>query len=159
MSKWLGLSLLGCLLAALLLQGSSTAQPPGGAALSVSNQVRLVDESGRKAGLVALVTLYKQGQAVRSTDLSNVGSARVDWKGLAPGSYEVHFEAKGYGKVVKRVVLAPGVLSSVVLGSIGQNDEAWGAGPTLFELQRRITALETENQNMKVRVVELEKKR
>jgi len=89
-----------------------------------------------------LVTLYFKGEPVRSTELPGPGSSYAIWHDLNAGAYELHFEAKGHGKVIKRLVLNPDAASSVSLQSLGDKDEMWGAGPTLYDLEKRITALE-----------------
>ena len=71
------------------------------------------------------------------------------------GALEVHFEAKGYGKVIKRIVVVKDGQVRVELNSMDKNDEVWGAGPSLFDLQKRIETLETANTALKSEVTAL----
>jgi hypothetical protein len=91
-----------------------------------------------------LVTLVHKGEAVRSTELvtSGTGSYSVNWSQLEPGQYELHFEAKGHGTVIKRIALSPDATSYSQIQSLGDKDELWGSGPTLADLERRLAALE-----------------
>lgn len=57
-----------------------------------------------------LVSLYRDGELLRSRELEPFDvrcKHRVTWKNLPSGVYEVCFEAKGYGRGVKRVRVSP----------------------------------------------------
>ncbi|HEY0075805.1 MAG TPA: hypothetical protein VGB77_17015 [Abditibacteriaceae bacterium] len=162
---WLVLSISAfALIGSLLFQSNGQTQPKpaptGGIKLS-----NTISQEGTPSRVNVLATLFKVGEPVRSVTMHNISGNQYDgietygsWSDLPVGAYEVLFEAKGFGKVVKRVVVAPDATASVIIDSMDKNDELWGGGPTLFDLQKRIEALEAENKDLKARVSQLEKR-
>ena len=132
--------------AAFAFQVSAQIQPTSSGSVSVANQVNFS----------VFVTLYKDGKAIRTTELRTDGTSYyVTWNDVPIGALEVHFEAKGYGKVIKRIVVVKDGQVRVELNSMDKNDEVWGAGPSLFDLQKRIETLETANTALKSEVTAL----
>ena len=167
--SWLAFVLLGIILtSSLLLQGIAQTQPKPTGSVTAYNKVVMWNDKvvmwndkDQQVVLNALVTLFKDGQRVRSKEIDNIERfgfiQEAKWSELPLGEYEVHFEVHGYGKVIKRIVVSPDDPTVVVLSSITKNDEVWGGGPTLFDLQSKITLLEKENAELKERLSALEK--
>jgi hypothetical protein len=134
--------------AALVFQGTGQTQPKPMGEVRIGNNVPAYNEHGRGVDFPVFVTLYKDGQAIRTTELPSTvitgGRGSVTWNGVPTGSLEVHFEARGYGKVIKRIIVVKGTRVSVRVDAMDKKDELWGAGPSLFELQKRIETLEAE---------------
>jgi hypothetical protein len=137
----LGIAL--CMFAALVFQAIGQTQPKPVGSLFIENLVAAYNDRGVRINFPVFVTLYKDGQAIRTEELST-GNNAVRWDGVPTGSLEVHFDARGYGKVIKRIIVVRGELVHVRLDAMDKKDELWGAGPSLFELQKRIEALEAE---------------
>ena len=138
-----------CLFAALVFQATGQTPPRPTGKVWVDNNVAAYDDRGRPIDFPVFVTLYKDGQAIRTTETPsnarNPGSGVVKWDEVPTGPLEVHFEARGYGKVIKRIIVVKGGdWVNVRLDAMDKKDELWGAGPSLFELQKRIEALEAE---------------
>jgi len=133
------------------------AEPPkaeahGAASLTVMHE-------GNYTEKLALVTLYHDGQPVRSAELEQGSPDRkkVAWDRLPPGLYEVHFEAAGFKKFVKRVVLAdagPEVNLRVQL-DMGTS-HTLGAGPSTQQLETEIAQLKREQAALKKIVDQLQ---
>ena len=120
------------------------AQPPGPARIRVYNGLRGVDDKGRFLRIGTFVSLFKAGVMVRSADLYNSpnnASGSLDWTGLDVGTYEVHFQTKGYGTVIKKIALSSEMMPQVNLDSVSKNDEVWDGGPTVYEMEAQIQAL------------------
>jgi len=130
--------------AALVFQATGQTQPKPMGRVLIENKVPAYNEHGRVVDFPVFVTLYKDGQAIRTTELPSTGNRSVIWDEVPTGSLEVHFEARGYGKVIKRIILVKGGQVHVELDAMDKKDELWGAGPSLFELQKRIETLEAE---------------
>lgn len=148
MNKWFSWAIAVCLFAGLVFQATGQTQPKPMGSVRIENDVPAYDEHGRGIDFPVFVTVYKDGQAIRTTTIpSNVTSGHSGWATfdeVPTGALEVHFEARGYGKVIKRIIVVKGQQVSVNLDAMGKKDEVWGAGPSLFELQKRIEALEAE---------------
>ncbi|HLJ57231.1 MAG TPA: hypothetical protein VKT77_19500 [Chthonomonadaceae bacterium] len=130
----LGLLAVG-LLAIALSHAVVQAQEPRTAELAVSNQFEV---NNRYVNVFA--TLFKDGREVRSIDLG--AQLNIVWSGLQPGQYEVHFQARGYGTLIKQIVISSDVRNFVNVSTMTAHDEVWNGGPTLADLERRIAALE-----------------
>lgn len=88
--------------AALVFQATGQTQPRPMVKIRIDNNVVAYDDRGRPIDFPVFVTLYKDGQAIRTTDLNsnrNPGSGIVRWEELPTGSLEVHFEARATVKL------------------------------------------------------------
>jgi hypothetical protein len=108
---------------------------------------------------LALVTLYREGQPVRSAELEQRSMTRqkVTWQKLPVGAYEIHFEAAGFKKFIKRIILAedaPEIVLQVQLG-LNQSYEL-GAGPSSKELQEEIAQLKKTQADLGAQVQQLQ---
>ena len=150
----LGLSLISAAFSA------THAQPIANGRIRIHNALRGVTEKGAFLRIATFVTLFKNGEMVRSSDLTNSpnnAAGSLDWSNLPLGSYEVHFQTKGYGTVIKKVALTSDAMSFVNLENIGQNDEVWDGGPTVFEMEAQILALQKRNADLEARLSAVEK--
>jgi hypothetical protein len=97
-------------LAPFSVPGAALADEPKEKAQPTAS-LTVLHDNDRYTEPLALVTLYREGKPVRSAKLkaSSAGTARdnrVTWQKLPIGVYELHFEAAGFKKFVKKVVLA-----------------------------------------------------
>lgn len=86
-------------------EGADEKPPPPTASIRVAHdRVDPEDDLPRSV----FVTLYRDGKAIRTSELWINGPLGVDveWTRLPLGAYEVHMEARGYRKTVKRVILS-----------------------------------------------------
>lgn len=145
MRNWMSWGIAAYMFAAWVFQATGQTQPKPMGRVWIENKVPAYDEHGRIIDFPVFVTLYKDGQVIRTTDLPSTGNNRsLAWDEVPTGSLEVHFEARGYGKVIKRIVLVKRGQVHVELDAMDKKDELWGAGPSLFELEKRIETLEAE---------------
>jgi hypothetical protein len=108
---------------------------------------------------LALVTVYLEGQPYRSAELQqgSMEHGAVTWEKLRSGVYEVHFEAAGFKRFVKRVVLAddaPGVVLRVQLDIT--NAYTLGGGPSAERLAQEVAALKKEQAELRKQVSDLQ---
>ena len=161
MRKWIMLGVTMCLAVVLMFQGTGQAQKQPVGEILVQNDVAGLDKDGNKVFFPVLFTLFKDGVVVRSSELGTYnlggGDAVAVWKNLSAGPYEMHCEAVGSGKLVRKVAVGAEERATFDLKTLPEKDETQGAGPTLFEMQRKITLLENENAALKERVAALEK--
>lgn len=139
--------------AAFVVQASGQSGPKPMGVLAVSNSVEAYDTHNNRVDVRVFVMLYKDGQVIRTNELSSPSD--LTWYEVPAGAFEVHFQAKGYGKVIKRYILVQNETIYVNLASMDKKDEVWGDGPSLFELQKRIETLETANTALKTEVTAL----
>jgi hypothetical protein len=118
-----------------------------------------ITHDGNYTQKIALVTLYQDGKPFRSAELEQ-GSPeqkKVTWEKLPVGVYEVHFEAQGFKKFVKRVVLAedgPEVVLRVQLDMA--TPYTLGGGPSVWQLAQEIEQLKKEQIELRRKVDELQ---
>ncbi len=149
-----------CLLFALTFQSVSHAQKPVVGDIYIVNQFIKSVPGDNPVGVPVLFTLFKSGEVVRSSELSVNGfggTPNASWQNLPVGAYELHCEAIGFGKLVRKIAVGPGERADFTLNILPEKDEVQGAGPTLFEMQRKITLLEKQNAELKERLAALEK--
>ena len=150
-----------CLLFALTFQSASHAQKQLVGQLLITNAVEAFNKNEERADVSVLFTLFKNGEVVRSAELGvynlSVGMAVADWSNLPVGSYELHCEAIGFGKLIRKVAVGQDERATFTLKTMPAKDEVQGAGPTLFEMQRKIALLEKQNAELKERLAALEK--
>jgi len=108
---------------------------------------------------LALVTVYHDGKPFRSAELEqrSMDHGSVTWEKLPAGIYEVHFEAAGFKRFVKRVILAedaPGVVLRVQLDNT--TARTLGAGPSTEQLEQEMTALKKEQADLRKQVADLQ---
>lgn len=119
----------------------------------------IVDERGKTVRIASMVTVYKDGVPIRTGTFDNwAASNYLTWTELPLGPIEVQIETKGYGKIIKRAILSKDAQTMLTVDSLGKQDELWGAGPSLYELENRIKAEEAEITALKAKIAELEKK-
>jgi hypothetical protein len=111
---------------------------------------------------LVMVTLYHEGKPVRSRELKYASgfsdADRVTWTKLAPGRYEVHFEAKGYEKFIKRFILGEED-ANVVRVQLDKKETVVGsAGLSLQEMEKQIEALKKKVAELEAEVDKLKKK-
>jgi hypothetical protein len=112
---------------------------------------------------LALVTLYREGKPVRSAELKtssdeSTPDRKVTWQKLPVGVYELHFEAAGFKKFVKRVVLAEEGPELVVHVQLDLNTErSLGTGPSLQELSDQVARLKEKVEQLQAEVARLKK--
>lgn len=129
--------------------------------LYVANRLTGIDDKGRFLRIGTFVTLFKDGQMVRSSDLYNSpnnASGSLEWDGLPAGNYEVHFQTKGFGTVIKKVTVTPERMTNAVLETVSKNDEVWDGGPTVYEMEGYIRALAKKELELDGRLAAEEKK-
>ena len=160
MRKWIMLGVTVCLAILLMFQGTGQAQKQQTGDVEVINAVFAVNEDEKQVNVPILFTLFKDGVQVRSSEL-NVNGFGGDfltyWRNLPVGIYELHCESLGFGKLVRKIAIAASEQSQMSIKTMPEKDEVQGVGPTLFEMQRKITLLEKENAALKERVATLEK--
>jgi hypothetical protein len=104
------------------------------------------------------VTLLSDGKAVRSKQLRPDGpptDRQANWEGLPTGSYELQFEADGYEKDVKRIVLSKEDRELQVRVSLTKKV---GSGDAAFrELAERVKKLEEGTAELRATVDRLQK--
>jgi len=104
------------------------------------------------------VTLLSDGKAVRSKQLRADGYPNdrcASWEGLPTGSYELQFEADGYEKDVKRIVLSREDRVFTVRVSMTKKV---GSGDAAFrELAERVKKLEEANAELRATADRLQK--
>jgi cell division protein FtsB len=80
----------------------------------------------------------------------------VTWEKLPAGLYEAHFEAAGFKKFVKRVVLAedgPGLVLKVQLDL--NTPQTLGGGPSGQQLAQDLAALKKEQAELQKQIADL----
>ena len=170
MRKWIMLGVTMCLAVLLIFQGTGVSQGQKTGGVNLVNGLVVKNIDNDPADLPILFTLFKDGVVVRSAELSSssyvdyagrklagAGEFTAAWKELPVGPYELHCEAVGYGKLIKRIAVSSDTPAQIAVRTMPEKDEMQGAGPTLFEMQRKITLLENENAALKERVAALEK--
>ena len=161
MRKWIMLGVTVCLAVVLMFQGTGQAQKQPTGRIGIRNDTVGLTKDEDKISINVLFTLFKDGVVVRSTELATCGLSNgacdVEWNELPVGPYELHCEAIGFGKLVRKVAVGANERAPFTLKTMPEKDEVQGAGPTLFEMQRKITLLENENAALKERVAALEK--
>jgi hypothetical protein len=127
-------------------------KPGGTGSLTITHE-------GNYTEKIALVTLYQDGKPFRSAELEQ-GSAehkKVTWEKLPAGLYEVHFEALGFKKIVKRVVLAEDGPEVVLRVQINLATEyGLGAGPSTQELVQEIATLKKDQAELRKKIDDLQ---
>lgn len=161
MRKKLNLMAVLCLFVALMFQSASHAQKPVGGSIYLYNQVIGINKDGNQVNVPILFSLFKNGELVRSTELNTTGMGtnpvEATWSDLPVGGYELQCEALGFGKLIRKIAVAPNEKSSFTPKTLPAKDEVQGAGPTLFEIQRKIALLEKQNADLQARLAALEK--
>jgi|SRR5947209_9694498 len=109
---------------------------------------------------VVLVQLYQEGKLLREKEVSSWPNSAlpksVVWAQLPPGRYEVHFEARGFARAVKKVFLSEeDEAESTILIEIDQKADltSGGDGPTLHGLAEEIKKLKEEVARLKAQLV------
>jgi hypothetical protein len=103
-----------------------------------------------------MVTLLSKGKAVRARQLRAFTDEVVTWDKLPVGSYELQFEADGYEKSVRKIVLAKEDKELKVRVSLTK--KAGIRADTAFrELVERVKKLEKANVELQATVHRLEK--
>jgi hypothetical protein len=104
-----------------------------------------------------LVSLCQDGKIIRSRELKYFFDDTVTWEKLRPGPYEVHFEANGYEKCVKRIQLTEDDAAAFkVYAQIDKKAVIVGGGVSVQEVLDRLTQLKKENAELRARVEALE---
>jgi hypothetical protein len=106
-----------------------------------------------------LASVYREGKLIRSKELtSEVGAdtGRLQVK-APPGRFEVHFEAAGYPKLVKRVLLTADDRKVFVRAALEKGGAVLGGGPSLEELAEQVRRLRKENAELRAGVEALRK--
>jgi hypothetical protein len=107
---------------------------------------------------LCLVTLYQEGKPFRSAELEqgSTDHKSVTWEKLPTGLYEVHFEAAGFKKFIKRVVLAEDGPELVLKVQLDLNTpQTLGAGPSTDRLAQDLAALKKEQAEMQKQIADL----
>jgi hypothetical protein len=159
MSRKLVVTLLAGLVVAfaLLLSAAPAEQPADKPKAVISLQV--YHPGGSIPGLVQ-ASLFQDGKLIRSRELdwgSNTYD-KVTWEKLSPGIYEVHFEAPGYPRSVKRLVLTEDDLALKVSAQLDKQPLVTGAGPSLQELAEEVQRLKAQVRSLRAEVEQLKKK-
>jgi hypothetical protein len=149
-------------LASFSVPGAALADEPKDKAQPTAS-LTVLHDNDRYTEPLALVTLYREGKPVRSAKLkaSSAGTARdnkVTWQKLPVGVYELHFEAAGFRKFVKKVVLAEDGPELVVRVQLNFNtDQSLGTGPSLQELSEQVARLKGQVEQLQAEVARLKK--
>ena len=168
MRKWSSWGIAVCLLVSLVAQGTGQTPKQKTGGVELINMIEAENQEGKAVDLPVSFTLFKDGEIVRSSELSTRQTAefkafgnpyRTSWKDLPIGIYELHCEAVGQGKLVRRVAVSADTPASVGIRTLPAKEEVQGVGPTLFEMQRKITLLEKQNAALQERLAALEKAR
>ena len=162
MRKWIMLGVTVCLAVVLMFQGTGQAQKQPVGSIYLVNAAEAFNKDGDRVNLPILFTLFKDGVVVRSSELNIPGTnsggvSNATWENLPVGTYELHCESLGFGKLVRKIAVAAGERAQMSIKTMPEKDETQGVGPTLFEMQRKIALLENENAALKERVATLEK--
>jgi hypothetical protein len=106
---------------------------------------------------IIVVSLYSEGKLLRSGEIdSKVGTFAL-WRGLPIGKYEVHFEAKGYKKGIKHILLSEQDAQSSVSAELDQKVEiVLGGGPSIQELQEELNQLKKSNADLNTKLQKLQ---
>jgi len=109
---------------------------------------------------VVLVELYQEGKIIRSRELKSGGEIvpqKVTWGNLAPGRYEVHFQAPGYEKFIKRLLISKEDADIPVAVEVSKKAVVVGGdGPSLQEMADELGRLKKENADLQARVESLQ---
>jgi hypothetical protein len=159
-------TLLACLLtlSAISAPGAALADEPKDKAQPTASLTVLHDNT-RYTEPLALVTLYREGKPVRSAELKaspptprDDQGNKVTWQKLPVGLYELHFEAAGFKKFVKRIVLAEDGPELVVRVQLDLNtDRSLGTGASLQELSDQVARLKGQVEQLQAEVGRLKK--
>jgi hypothetical protein len=107
---------------------------------------------------IITVSLFSDGKQIRSGELDSQQGVTVHWRKLPVGDYEVHFEAKGFKKAIKRIKLAEEMVNPTVRAELDEKSElVLGGGPSMQELQKQIEKLQQANADLRARVEKLQK--
>src|SRR5437868_2112832 len=98
----LGIAVFMIAAVAFQVSGQTQSQPKPLGVVHIWNNVEVYDEHNNRIDFIVFVSLYKDGQAIRTTELNN---NNLEWGEVPAGALEVHFDARGFGKVIKRIVL------------------------------------------------------
>jgi hypothetical protein len=116
-------------------------------------------ENGSLPQIVS-VELYQDGKLLRTRELNFNDDNRIAWNKLMPGRYEVHFEARGYKKLVKRFTLAEGDKDYKVRVELDKdNSVVVGSGSvSLQEMEKQLETLKKKVETLEAEVEKLKKK-
>ena len=156
--------LVTCLLtlASFSVPGAALADEPKDKAQPTAS-LTVLHDNDRYTEPLALVTLYREGKPVRSAELKtssdeSTPDRKVTWQKLPVGVYELHFEAAGFRKFVKKVVLAEDGPELVVRVQLNFNtDQSLGTGPSLQELSEQVARLKGQVEQLQAEVARLKK--
>jgi hypothetical protein len=115
----------------------------------------VVHENNSLPSLV-MVTLYQEGKIIRSRELKYFFDDKVTWDKLPEGTYEAHFEAPGYEKLVKRVFLAEGDDGVKVYVQLDKQPVVLGAGTSVQEILKQLEQLKKANAELQAKVEALQ---
>jgi hypothetical protein len=105
-------------------------------------------------------SLFQDGKLIRSRELDWASGTydKLTWERLSPGAYEVHFEAPGYARAVKRLVLTEDDQTLRASAQLDKQPLVTGAGPSLQELAEEVQRLKAEVRSLRAAVEQLKKK-
>jgi hypothetical protein len=119
-----------------------------------------------------LANLFFDGKLIRSLELPKRvrrGSGKDWWvtepvavseklTGLPPGQYEVHFQAAGYGKIVKNLYVSDENENEVYteIGEKGPPTPLHVGGPSLQQVWQLLQKLQEDNSDLQARIKRLE---
>ncbi len=125
-------------------------------------KLRVVHSNGSADPRFITVSLYLDGKVMRNDEMqspSQFGAAgAILWEKLSPGQYEIHFEANGFKKGIKRITLVDGQTQTPSVASELSKDKELilGGGPSLAEIQMELAALKKANVELQKKVESLE---
>jgi hypothetical protein len=142
---------------ALLLSAAPARQPADKPKAALSLQVY---HPGGSIPRLVRASLFQDGKLIRSRELDWQSSKddKVTWVKLLPGAYEVHFEAPGYPRSVKRLVLTEDDQTLKLSAQLDKQPLVTGAGPSLQELAEEVQRLKAEVRSLRAAVEQLKKK-
>jgi hypothetical protein len=118
--------------------------------------VSLTVHHDQSSPTLVMVTLLSNGKAVRTKQLRAFTEESVTWEKLPIGPYELQFEADGYEKSVKQIVLAKEDKDVKVRVALRKKAGA-GEDAAFRELAERVKKLEQANAELRATVDRLQK--
>jgi hypothetical protein len=115
----------------------------------------LIVQHDNSTPTLVMVTLLSNGKAVRTRQLRAFTDEVARWEKLPLGSYELQFEADGYEKSVKPIVLSRDDKELKVRVSLTKKTESGDAA--FRELAQRVKKLEEANAELRATVGRLQK--
>jgi hypothetical protein len=137
--------------AAAVLPGAARADEPKDNAKPTASLTAY--HPGAQVPLVVQVSLYQDGKLIRAREVNWSGDDKVTWPKLAVGAYELHFEAPGYAKFVKRVLLSEDDPPARVMIQLDRQPVVVGpGGPSFQEVCDELQKLRKANADLQAQV-------